>query len=178
MYEQSKTISPSSSQNNYYQEHYPYGANSGVFNTYSNYFGGQSSPEHYYDWVQGSGLQNFNETGQGLGAVQDFMSQFAPTQATGPANGVQQNNSADPFLSFLMNQLGIAGLGQQQQPPQDRRSAYRQQPPAVPPPDPYQQMISQLSGMDPLLQQLLGAFQAPPPPPPLPYGLDALLGGF
>ena len=64
---QSKTISPSSSQNNYYQEHYPYGANSGVFNTYSNYFGGQASPEHYYDWIQGSNLQRFTKNEAILG---------------------------------------------------------------------------------------------------------------
>lgn len=69
-----------------------------------------------------------------------------------PQQQAPQQSQADPFMQFLMNQMGISGIGQQA--------------PQQAPTNQYQQILATLRGADPLLSSLLGMLQLQPQPPP------------
>ena len=79
--------------------------------------------------------------------------------------------TGDPFMEFLLNQLGIAGLNQQPQLSAENQKRVRfgreplpqLQPP--PPPTLFETTLNQLRGVDSLLAQLLSGIQSQPAPP-------------
>lgn len=125
--------------------------------------GGEFHPGLFQELGVGANLPFSDQVGaQGdaLGYGPGFIS---PQQAAqqGFGFGIQQPQpQQDPFLAFLLNQLGIAGLGQQSQPQRERARSPLVGGPGPQPqqsqPSLYGNTVNQLSGADSLLAQLLG----------------------
>ena len=157
----------------YYQQNYPYGnTSSGAFNAYAGQAGPNASPEGFSQFLLNSGLyedsQKLNEYYAGggqfhpglfdeLGLVNSMG--FTTDRPRPSSPGGVSPGGEDPFLAFLMNQMGIAGLGPQAAPQADRfgRQAPQQAPP---PPSLMQTTLGNTANVDPLLALLLGAFQS------------------
>lgn len=131
-------------------------------------------------YMPGGEMKPQPQTGQQvMQGIQPPAAPAPPKNYVQPQQGAQQGAPADPFLNFLMGQLGIAGFGQQQQPqPRGRNDWWGQGQQQAAPADPYQQLLGQLGGIDPLLGALLGGFQPQPQPQQQGNLLSQILGGY
>lgn len=128
----------------------------------------RSLPRHPPPQSASQGQGNWTDTlAQANKKLNDYYSDMQAQQQA-------QQQAADPFMDFLLNQLGIAGLNQQPQLSAENQHRMRfgreplpqLQPP--PPPTLFDTTLNQLRGVDSLLAQLLSGIQPQParPAPP------------